>query len=110
MNSKGTFPLKIIFFCLLLNVSCNGPAEKKSPQKLALENIISGKELSKKHCQRCHLYPEPSELDTKTWERSVLPLMGRLFGIYEAEVPRSKILEGAINRQKKMGSFRTYRS
>lgn len=99
MNSKGTFPLKIIFFCLFLNVSCNGPAEKKSPQKLALENIISGKELSKIHCRRCHLYPEPSELDTKTWERSVLPLMGRLFGIYEAEVPRSKILEGAINRK-----------
>ncbi|EPR65557.1 FG-GAP repeat domain-containing protein [Cyclobacterium qasimii] len=99
MNNKSILPLKFIFFCLLLNFSCNGSGEKKVIQKLESENAISGKELSENHCQSCHLYPDPSELDKKTWERSVLPLMGRLFGIYEAEVPRIKILEGAINKK-----------
>ena len=99
MNNKSILPLKFIFFCLLLNFSCNVSGEKKATQKLKSENALSGKELSEKHCQSCHLYPDPSELDKKTWERSVLPLMGRLFGIYEAEVPRSKILEGAINKK-----------
>lgn len=49
------------------------------------------------YCQSCHLYPEPSTLDKNTWERSVLPLMGRIFGIYEGNVSRREIINGAIN-------------
>lgn len=59
---------------------------------------VSGKELSRKYCQSCHLYPQPELLDKHTWQRSVLPLMGRFFGIYESNVPRSKILDGAIDK------------
>ncbi|WP_339925709.1 VCBS repeat-containing protein [uncultured Cyclobacterium sp.] len=99
MSNKSTYSLKVFSLCLLLQFSCGSPEEKKSTQKLESENAISGKELSEKHCQSCHLYPKPSELDKNTWERSVLPLMGRLFGIYELEVPRSKILEGAIDKK-----------
>ncbi|WP_339715615.1 VCBS repeat-containing protein [Cyclobacterium amurskyense] len=99
MRNNKIQSLWVIFLCLLLHSSCGGPREKEAIQKQMERNVISGKELSKKHCQSCHLYPEPSELDKKTWERSVLPLMGRLFGVYESEVPRSKILEGAINRK-----------
>ncbi|MBR9774504.1 MAG: hypothetical protein GYB55_05640 [Cytophagales bacterium] len=65
MNIKSLLPLKFIFFSFLLTVSCNGSGEKKTPQKLEQENAISGKELSEKHCQSCHLYPKPSELDKK---------------------------------------------
>jgi len=60
--------------------------------------VLNGKELSLKYCQSCHLYPDASVLDKHTWQRSVLPLMGRRFGIYEKEVPRSKVLAGAIDR------------
>jgi hypothetical protein len=63
------------------------------------EAIMSGELLSKKYCQSCHLYPEPSILDRDTWDRSVLPLMGRRLGIYEEIVPRERILEGAINKK-----------
>lgn len=61
--------------------------------------IMSGALLSKKYCQSCHLYPEPTILDRDTWDRSVLPLMGRRLGIYEDIVPRERILEGAINKK-----------
>lgn len=84
----------------LMLFSC-GPSDKKTPIKtsdqIQKEVVLSGEQLSLKYCQSCHLYPEPSTLDKYTWERSVLPLMGRLFGIYEDNVPRSEIIEGAIN-------------
>ena len=35
-----------------------------------------------KHCQSCHLLPEPSLLDTKSWEKGVLPNMGPRLGIF----------------------------
>jgi len=78
---------------------CRTPPEKNTTgHNEQAEVYLSGKELSLKYCQSCHLYPEPSRLDKHTWERSVLPLMGRLFGIYEKEVPRSEILKGAIDK------------
>ncbi|MEX2511913.1 MAG: VCBS repeat-containing protein [Cyclobacteriaceae bacterium] len=98
-DKGGNLSLKIILFSLFFHYSCGGAGEGDATRKLVSENAITGQALSQKHCQSCHLYPQPSELDKKTWERSVLPLMGRLFGIYEAEVPRSEILKGAINRK-----------
>ncbi|HSI75500.1 MAG TPA: VCBS repeat-containing protein [Lunatimonas sp.] len=87
--------------CFLLVLSaCNNSGDKKQVSEALLESSIVGKELSQRYCQSCHLYPEPELLDKKTWERSVLPLMGRLFGIYEESVPREEILRGAIDRGK----------
>lgn len=89
----GASPFLILFSC--------GPSNEKTPVKtngqVQKEVVLSGKQLSLKYCQSCHLYPEPSTLDKYTWERSVLPLMGRLFGIYEDNVPRREIIDGAIN-------------
>lgn len=46
------------------------------------------------------LNPEPGTLDKHTWEHSVLPLMGRLFGIYEENIPPpGEIIAGAINKK-----------
>lgn len=87
--------------CYLLILSgCNNSREQMHDSGALLESSIVGKELSQRYCQSCHLYPEPELLDKKTWERSVLPLMGRLFGIYEESVPREEILRGAIDRKK----------
>ena len=86
---------------LLLFFSC-GSSDKKAEKNFHLDQqdtVLSGGQLSLKYCQSCHLYPAPNTLDKNTWERSVLPLMGRLFGIYEKNVPRSKIIEGAINKK-----------
>lgn len=85
----------IVFF------SCGAPDEKKVKEDIENQNtaVLSGKQLSLQYCQSCHLYPEPNALDKNTWERSVLPLMGRLFGIYEEQVPRSVIIKGAIDQK-----------
>lgn len=76
--------------CILF--SCGSHDQRKGADPL------SGRELSEQYCQSCHLYPEPALLDKNTWERSVLPLMGRRLGIYEENVPRSNILDGAIDK------------
>ena len=36
-----------------------------------------------KYCQSCHLLPDPSLLDTKSWEKGVLPNMGPRLGIFQ---------------------------
>lgn len=79
-----------------------GSADKQTQSEVALDkttSILSGEELSRQFCQSCHLYPDPKSLDKNTWERSVLPLMGRRFGIYEENVPRDEVIKGALNRQ-----------
>ena len=38
--------------------------------------------LANKYCQSCHLLPDPSLLDTKSWEKGVLPNMGPRLGIF----------------------------
>src|SRR5690554_1900312 len=86
---------------VLFFFSCGAP-DKQADENIVLEqttSILSGEQLSRKYCQSCHLYPEPHTLDKNTWQRSVLPLMGRLFGIYEENVSRSEIIKGAINQK-----------
>ena len=97
--------MKKLLFIIALSqywiLSCCSPSKEKeiirNEGPAQAEASLSGRDLSVKYCQSCHLYPDPSLLDKATWERSVLPLMGRLFGIYEKEVPRSEILKGAID-------------
>ncbi len=48
----------------------------------SLSNIKKGKELAAKYCQSCHLLPDPSLLDSKTWENGILPNMGPRLGIF----------------------------
>lgn len=77
-----------------------GSADKQTEVGIVLDrttSVLSGEEISRQFCQSCHLYPDPKSLDKHTWERSVLPLMGRLFGIYEEHVPRSEVIQGALN-------------
>ncbi len=38
--------------------------------------------MSIKYCQSCHQLPDPSLLDTKSWEKGVLPNMGPRLGIF----------------------------
>lgn len=106
MNQEGKFdqPRKrivwvynLIFFSAML-FACGSPEKQHDDRQLSQQEAgLSGEQLSRKYCQSCHLYPEPNTLDKYTWERSVLPLMGRLFGIYEENVPRSEIIKGALN-------------
>lgn len=46
-------------------------------------SIANGEILTKRHCQSCHMLPDPSWLDARTWEDGVLPAMGPFLGIYQ---------------------------
>lgn len=40
-----------------------------------------GEKLAKSYCGSCHLFTPPSMLDKTTWEKNVLPAMGKMMGI-----------------------------
>jgi hypothetical protein len=49
---------------------------------VSIESIEKGRELAKTFCQSCHMLPDPSWIDSKTWEKGILPNMGPLLGIF----------------------------
>ena len=48
------------------------------------DSVPPGKRLALQYCQMCHLFPDPSLLDKKTWINRVLPNMGLRLGINES--------------------------
>ncbi len=86
-------------FTLLGFTSCNhsGNGEKKDPAR-SEDTQLTGKELSLRYCQSCHLYPGPKLLDKATWEKNVLVKMGYLMGIY-GDTLRSSLIEGGAAGQ-----------
>lgn len=83
-------------------VACSSE-EKRTSSSTVIEkdrienNLDNEKELSVRYCSGCHLYPNPSDLDRQTWEHSVLPLMGRRFGIYEENTDVEELISGAVD-------------
>ena len=70
---------------LSIALSCNHPSPFKKNQShssIPDESIAAGEKLATLYCQSCHMLPDPSLLDAKTWEKGVLPLMGPRLGIY----------------------------
>jgi hypothetical protein len=70
----------------ILIVSCFGACRQyrknSTHQHVDDESIDLGKQLAATYCQSCHLLPDPSELDAKSWEKGVLPMMGPRLGIF----------------------------
>jgi hypothetical protein len=67
-------------------MGCKGYKDYKknsTHQEVSDTSIKNGALLAASFCQSCHLLPDPSILDTKTWENGVLPHMGPLLGIFE---------------------------
>lgn len=69
---KRRFPtLFLAGILVLLLITCNQTAKDA--------------ELAQRYCGSCHLFPEPSLLDKRTWEKGVLPEMAFRMGLtYEA--------------------------
>lgn len=70
--------------------SCEPISERKQPppnlQELAQSDLdLTGEQLANGYCAACHLKPEPSILDKKTWESKVLPDMRKRMGLYLEE-------------------------
>ena len=62
--------------------SCSDFKKNESHQSVSDADIARGKVLAATYCQSCHLLPDPSLLDSKSWETGVLPAMGPRFGIF----------------------------
>ena len=43
--------------------------------------LAQSKALAKLRCSSCHMFPEPSLLDKKTWREGIMPAMAEHFGI-----------------------------
>ena len=65
-------------FVTALIMSCN---DDKSNEQTP-ENIKKGKQLATVYCQSCHLLPDPSWADAKTWQNGILPIMAPRLGIF----------------------------
>lgn len=80
--------LKILTFFFISSVlnsylsSCKSYHRNILHKEVSFTSIKKGEALSKKHCQSCHLLPDPSLLDAKSWEKGVLPQMGPRLGIF----------------------------
>jgi hypothetical protein len=71
----------IISVAIVGIISCNSGTKSAGDAKSQLaEYIANGETLSKKHCQSCHMYPEPGLLNPDKW-MALLPQMGLRLGI-----------------------------
>src|SRR4051812_24917905 len=75
---------KSIFICFfyLIFFSCNNIQKNKSHQQTSNASIKQGKKLAIQYCGSCHQLPDPSLVDSKSWENGVLPEMGPRLGIF----------------------------
>ena len=63
-------------------ISCKSYQRNTSHAEVTNSAIKKGDKLAQQYCQSCHLLPDPSMLDAKTWEDGVLPAMGPMLGIF----------------------------
>lgn len=68
--------------CIAILYSCKNDQRNSTHKDVSLASIKNGKVLAIKYCQSCHSLPDPSLLDSKTWEKGVLPNMGPRLGIF----------------------------
>lgn len=80
-----------IFCTVLLAIvwGCEPLSERKQPPpslyQLSQSDLdLSGEQLAKGYCAACHLMPDPSVLDKKTWS-NLLPDMRKRMGLYLEE-------------------------
>ena len=76
----------IALFALNTGITESKPRTFSKPliADLSRDSVLPGKRLALQYCQMCHLFPDPSLLDKKTWVDKVLPNMGLRLGINES--------------------------
>ena len=86
------------FFLILLLPSCQNYHKNSTDTEVSDSSIENGKALAKIYCQSCHMLPEPSLLDTKSWEKGVLPEMGPRLGIFSfGYILYPRVTDGSIS-------------
>jgi hypothetical protein len=102
MKTEDNFTAKQVITLLVLFLSisffgCDNNRYKKNSThtQTSDESIEKGKQMAKTFCQSCHMLPDPSLADAKTWEKGLLPRMGPRLGIFNygfQTYPRSRDL------------------
>ncbi|GGA92183.1 FG-GAP repeat domain-containing protein [Puia dinghuensis] len=73
----------VIFFIFLgFLTACEQYHRNRSHAAVSVASIREGERLAKVYCQSCHLFPDPSLADSKSWEKGILPAMGPRLGIF----------------------------
>jgi hypothetical protein len=72
----------IVLAGLLVFCSCGHDPRNRSHAGVSLSSIRQGERLAGTYCGSCHLLPDPSLLDSRSWEKGVLPAMGPRLGIF----------------------------
>ena len=67
---------------LLSGSSCKQYYRNKAHADIPTSSIRAGEALAATYCQSCHLLPDPSLLDARSWEKGVMPNMGPRLGIF----------------------------
>ncbi|KPQ19617.1 MAG: VCBS repeat domain protein [Algoriphagus marincola HL-49] len=80
----------IVLLFVVVYWACEPISERKQPvpslyQLSQMDLNLDGEKLAELYCGNCHLMPDPSILDKKTWEESVLPDMRMRMGLYLEE-------------------------
>lgn len=74
--------ISLLFLLSIVFISCKNYKKNKSHQTTLNASIEKGKKLAAQYCGSCHQLPDPSLLDSKSWENGVLPEMGPRLGIF----------------------------
>ncbi|MES1216091.1 MAG: VCBS repeat-containing protein [Bacteroidota bacterium] len=82
-NIGKKLPMLFCFTAFIaFTFSCNDFKKNNSHKNIPDADIKKGKALAAIYCKSCHMLPDPSSLDTKSWEQGVLPNMGPFLGIF----------------------------
>ena len=82
-NLKLFSKIGLAVFIIINFSSCEQYKKNSTHQRVSDESISKGKELAAVYCQSCHILPNPKDLDAKSWEKGVLPMMGPRLGVFE---------------------------
>ncbi|HEV7330600.1 MAG TPA: VCBS repeat-containing protein [Flavisolibacter sp.] len=83
LTLRFTAVAELVTLLAVVLISCEDDPRNASHASVPLESIRKGKRLAATYCGSCHMLPDPSSLDAKTWAQGVLPQMGPRLGIFE---------------------------
>ncbi len=95
VKNSRFFLISFLFVTLLS--ACNADTNNK-PSDDPGSRVENGKVLVKQYCQSCHMLPDPSMLDKKSWLKGVLPEMAPRLGIFSfGEILYPRVTDGSIS-------------
>jgi hypothetical protein len=85
---------------LIFLYACGQYPRNRSHAGVPESSVRQGAVLAKTWCGSCHVVPDPSLLDSRSWEKGVLPAMGPRLGIFSYGFERYPNSQGDTNVSK----------